>query len=375
MSTFLDAHLVLFFTKGVSLSDWVKTGMFDREIAGYRLLIPYFKSIHFVTYGGEADWQWRSRLGEIGLVCNREDLPLNDFVEKVLTEPPFPMGEKVICKSNQVWGGEIPLMAARRWGGPFVARCGYLFSDFVSREQGSKAADIAKAREIEGRIFSLADAVVVTTPAMVADVLNHYGLGEEKVRLIPNFVMTDFFKPDPATERDPRKLLFVGRLEPQKNLESLVEAVADLDVELDIVGSGSQKIRLRAAARKRNPGVRFIGNLPHLQLPEAINRAAAFILPSLYEGHPKTLLEAMACAAPIITTRVPGIQELIEDGMTGILCEPSISGLRQGVRRYFADPRAAVEMGARARDLCIRRFSLEVVVEKERSLYARLLGA
>src|SRR3546814_4760578 len=90
-----------------------------------------------------------------------------------------------------------------------------------------------------------------------------------------------------------------------------------------MVGDGDLRATAEREAARRGVKARLHGNLPHQNLPEMINAGRIFVLPSSYEGHPKTLLEAMACGAAVIGTDVPGIREVIEDGRTGLLCAPT----------------------------------------------------
>ena len=113
-------------------------------------------------------------------------------------------------------------------------------------------------------------------------------------------------------KKEKGRICFVGRLASQKNLFALLEAVKDLaNIRLVLIGSGSQEKELKEKAETENINVEFLGNIPNYQLPAELNRAELFILPSLYEGHPKTILEAMACQLPVIGTNVEGTREVI----------------------------------------------------------------
>src|SRR3546814_4813955 len=104
-----------------------------------------------------------------------------------------------------------------------------------------------------------------------------------------------------------------------------------------MVGDGDLRATAEREAARRGVKARLHGNLPHQNLPEMINAGRIFVLPSSYEGHPKTLLEAMACGAAVIGTDVPGIREVIEDGRTGLLCAPTAAALRDAIERLLSD--------------------------------------
>ena len=163
-------------------------------------------------------------------------------------------------------------------------------------------------------------------------------------------------------------MLYVGRLEQEKNPGVLLDAVEGLNVELVMVGKGSLGEALTRQAAERRLPVTFLGNVPNAELPRLINSSAAFIMPSFIEGHPKALLEAMACGRPVIGTNVQGIRELITDRVTGLLCEPHPDSLRAAICDVLNDEPLRIKLGAAARAHVAERFSLERVAEMESAL-------
>jgi glycosyltransferase involved in cell wall biosynthesis len=145
-------------------------------------------------------------------------------------------------------------------------------------------------------------------------------------------------------------------------------------VELLVAGSGSLGEPLRGKAEANRLPVRFLGNVPHRQLPEILNSAALFVLPSYYEGHPKALLEAMACGLPVIGSDVPGIRELIRHGETGYLCGTSPEEIRAAIQDVLNAPDLRARMGRNARESVVDQFSLERVLEMELALYGELVA-
>ncbi len=373
-------RLVLFFTRGLSLRVWDDIGILSRETALYRRLAPVLRRITFVTYG-DRDLAFPDRLDGIRVQSNRWRLPGHLYERYLQNLWPLSWTGPVVVKSNQLQGADIALAAARLRKRPFIARCGYLPSNNAERSYGAESPEARRAQALERHVFSGADRVVVTTPAIRQKILHRYQLCPDCVRVIPNYVDTSLFAPAPCEARRSNRVLYVGRLEEEKNPRALFEAVEGLNVELVVVGKGSLGEALVRESRERRLSVTFLGNVPNDQLPQLFNSAAAFVMPSLIEGHPKALLEAMACARPVIGSNVPGIRELITTRVTGLLCEPHPKNLRAAVREVLNDESLGARLGAAARAYVTERFSLDRVVEMESALLmevaaeARMSGA
>jgi colanic acid/amylovoran biosynthesis glycosyltransferase len=143
----------------------------------------------------------------------------------------------------------------------------------------------------------------------------------------------------------PVRLLSVGRLTPAKGQLLLVQACAvlgreGLDFTLTVVGDGPDRARLEAAVAEHGlqPRVHFTGSLNQAEVRAELARADAFVLPSLAEGIPVVLMEAMASGVPCVTSPVNGIPELIEHDRNGLLATPGdVQALVVQLRRMVAD--------------------------------------
>ncbi|MBF0625662.1 MAG: glycosyltransferase family 4 protein [Magnetococcales bacterium] len=363
MAVLSQLGLTLFFTSGLALTDWRAAGILERETALYRALLPHLDRVTFITYGDGADRELVPELGGIRVVCNHRRLPAHWYRRLLRFVPGQWRRRPVIYKSNQVQGAETALRLARRAGLPCGVRCGYLASEFAARHHGPDSPRARQARAVEREVFREADRVIVTTPAMARTVQDEYGLDPGRLRVVPNYVDTERFRPAAGLpETRPARILFVGRLEPQKNPLALVAAVAGRPVELVIVGEGSLRGELERAA---GPNVRFLGRRPQEELPGLLAGASAFVLPSLYEGHPKALLEAMAAGVPAIGADRPGLREVIRHEQSGLLCEPTAQGIGAALDRLLADAPAARRLGLAARQQMERDVALPRVVAQE----------
>jgi len=369
----MNAHLALFFTRGVSLRTWAMVGMLDREAALYRYLMDRGLKVSFVTYGDASDLAYSRMLGKINILCNVSGRTLEEYEQDILASHGEALSCADIIKTNQTYGALTALKVAQQLSKPLIARCGYMWSANASREHGHDSPQAQQAFNTEQKVFSEADAVVVTTPGMEADVIARIPQAQGRTHVIPNYVDTDQFRPSTHPET-PETILFVGRIAPEKNLEKLLEAVSPLEATVRIIGEG----QLRPALQKRfaHLGDRIIweGNIPNREMPRCMNEATIFVLPSQYEGHPKALLEAMACGRPVIGADSPGIREIIEHGRTGLLSETDPTHLRAALRELLNDSHLGTRLGTGARKFLLEHYSLARIGGVEMNLLEMLHG-
>jgi glycosyltransferase involved in cell wall biosynthesis len=364
-------HLVLFFTRGISLRAWDKMGMFEREVVFYRRLQEHGAQVSFVTYGDGRDLDYAERIPGIRILCNRWGLP-NRYYERWLPWLHAPwLRAADIIKTNQMKGAEVALRAARRWGKPLIARCGYMWSDLAAHSGTERIGEAEQARQIEDLVLKAADRVVVTTPAMANYAVRQYGLPESKVKVIPNYVLTDLFSPG-GVNSIPNRLCFIGRLEAQKNPLTLIEACTGLDVELVMVGDGPLREAIEQKANRIGAKVQLLGNQPHARLPDILRQSSLFLLVSPHEGHPKALLEAMACGLPVIGADTPGIREVIKHRETGYLCGTTPVEIRQAIVEVMGDQELRAKMGRQARQFVVEHLSLHRILNIELDLLESL---
>jgi len=209
-------------------------------------------------------------------------------------------------------------------------------------------------RHILGRTLRAAARVVVLTTAQGTFLEDRYGVESANISTLPNGVAPEFFTERGAAMQPadaPMRLLFVGRLAPQKNLPRLLEAMALVTARVDliIVGDGEERVgleRLRDQLGLTN--VTMVGAQRGQDLIARYRSADAFVLPSDREGGmPLVILEAMAAGLPIIATDVFGTRDTM--AQDGILVQPSPSALAEAIDRVAADPGLRAELSRRSR--------------------------
>ena len=204
------------------------------------------------------------------------------------------------------------------------------------------------------------------------------------IAVIPSLVDTQRFHPREDDQELRRAIgaegrsvvLFVGRLVPHKGVEDLLLAVPDLpsDALLVVAGDGPHRRSLEELARGRGieSRVRFVGAVSDEDLPRYHAVAAVVALPSQnrLEGFGLAIVEAMASGRPAVVADLPGVREVIEDGVDGLLSEPLLSeDLARKCSSLLNDPERRRMMGRRARESALAKYQVSVVVDQLEALY------
>lgn len=364
-------HLVFFMTRAVSLHVWEKQGLLEREIALYNCLRSHL-TLTLVTGGGVEELKFQEKLSDIRILYNRWGLPTNAYslLAPILHGPV--LRTATIFKTNQLDGAWTALLAGLLYRKPVIVRAGYLWAEnFAAQyDQQCKAKFI---KRLQSLAFSQADSIILTTPAMKNYLIETDRIPADKIEVVPNYVDTTLFRPLPEIDKIKDRVSFVGRLIPVKNLETLIKSLETLpQTHLILIGQGEQQASLAALAQQINVNINFPGILPNHQLPVEINRSEIFVLLSHFEGHPKALIEAMACGAAVIGADVKGINNLIVHEKTGLLCPPTVDGARFALKRLLDDADLRTFLGQNARAFVEKEYSLDRIVQRELSIFESL---
>ncbi len=211
----------------------------------------------------------------------------------------------------------------------------------------------------------------------------------ERTRVIYGGANPRRYAPDPSVGRD--GVLFVGRLTPHKGVDRLLDALPP-GARLRIAGSSGHDsapperdypLLLRRLAAGRE--VEFLGPVPDDALPALYRQAAVLALPSVHrtcygrdvrvsELLGLVILEAMASGTPVVASRLGGLPEVVQHGVTGFLVEPgNVAELRERLAQVLHDPALAARLGHAARELVLERFTWQACAERCLAAYAELL--
>jgi alpha-maltose-1-phosphate synthase len=242
----------------------------------------------------------------------------------------------------------------------------------------------------ERTALGAAAAVVAVSEGMRSDVLSVYPeIPPQRVRVIRNGIDTAEYAPDPDTDVlvkhgiDPSRpyVIFVGRITRQKGVPVLLRAAAALDPSAQLVlcaGAadtpelGEEVSTLVAGLQRTRSGVIWIPEmLPKPDIIQLLTHALAFVCPSVYEPLGIVNLEAMACSTAVVASRVGGIPEVVNEGVTGLLVPPDDpAALAGGINLLLRDPARAEAMGAAGRERAVTEFSWDAVAVQTAALYA-----
>jgi glycosyltransferase involved in cell wall biosynthesis len=215
-------------------------------------------------------------------------------------------------------------------------------------------------------------------------IMQFYGVDKAKIRIVPNGVDTQRFKPSKSNESIKRQtgidnklcVLFVGRLIPRKGLHYLVEAAKQIVKEFSqtmflIVGDGPLRNHLVSYLEKMNLSDNFVflGDVSENALPALYNCADIFVLPSIQEGQGIALLEAQATEKPIVAFDVGGVREAILDKETGLLVKPDSRELADALMKLLVNWSLREKMGRKGREFVVNNFSWDICAQKMLQVY------
>jgi glycosyltransferase involved in cell wall biosynthesis len=219
----------------------------------------------------------------------------------------------------------------------------------------------------------------------VAQRLLDSGVPAEKIKIIANGIDVQAFEhgqPLPALSCVGEKVVgMVARLDLQKGFEYLLRAVRELcntmnGFKVVIVGEGPDRPAIEAMVQEYGLQSSVILAGQQSDMPGVYAAMDIFVLPSLNEGLPMTILEAMAASKPVVATRVGAIPKVINDGENGLLINPRNSeALRNALASLLSDPDKCRRMGERAHDWVSRNYTSEAMAIKYRQLYEEILGS
>jgi N-acetyl-alpha-D-glucosaminyl L-malate synthase BshA len=224
------------------------------------------------------------------------------------------------------------------------------------------------------------DGVTAVSESLKADTCAMLGVSRE-IRVIPNFLDGERFRRRdvPRRPQGRPRIIHISNFRPVKRIDAVVEVFArvraQVEARLVLVGEGPELEPALMVLRSRGleGDVEFAGE--RLDIVDALSQAEVFLLPSATESFGLAALEAMSCEVPVVASRVGGLPEVIDEGVTGFLHEPDdVDGMAASVLRLIQDPALHARVALAARRVAVDRFSAARIVPMYEAAYAALPG-
>jgi len=328
--------VAVFFTWNYALTTWSESGTLSRELKFFQKIEnDKDVSFSFFTYGNTQDSKlaFEYKLQEVHPIYSSAKYYKSKIL-RILSSIylPFKIKEKIenvdLLFQNQLLGCWIPILIKKIYKKPLVIRTGYDMLDFAKQDKKSYLI-IFLYKILTNFAVKNCNYFTVTSKNDFNRFVSTYPKYKKKFLLRPNWVevndLTEF------TERHSNRVLAVGRLVSQKNFTYLISEFENVkkDWVLDIVGTGPDVEKLSGQAKKQNVSINLIGNLNNEELLKLYQKYKYFISTSLFEGNPKSLLEAMGSGCIVIGSNINNHTEIISDNTNGYLFEIKKSYLQR----------------------------------------------
>lgn len=364
-------------TTGMSLREWEKLGQLDREILIYSRLADKLGAVDIYTYNLNEKTllkshqkisigvQKESSFWKIRIKSTRLKSYLN-YVWNIFNL--FAKNKYFksidIVKTNQYRGSIFGVILKKLFKKPLLIRMGWYHGHFNS--------PIGIKKIIEKWVFKNSDKIIVTNILAKNYICDSYKIKNDILAVIPNAIDTNIFSPISCQKEF--DIVYVGRLNEEKNLKLLISALKIIDKPLKIliIGDGDREILERIKLIKFH-SLKYINHVSNFELPALLNKAKLFVLLSKYEGNPKTLLEAMSCGLPVIGNKAPGISDIITHNLNGLLIDNDPIQLKDVIKLILKDYQLADSLGRNARNYIVKNFKLEKIIKKESQIIRNLI--
>lgn len=251
--------------------------------------------------------------------------------------------------------------------------------------------DIRILNMLERQVLALADAITSPSQKMAEIATNLWKLSQRNIEIVPNPIDDDFFVPGTSAPLVPHIVLFVGRLDPQKGVEVLLDAFFRVrqqvpDACLHVVGDDAilwengraKSYQAELLQRCQDIGiqdaVRFLGKIARDQLPQLYQQSTVCVIPSKFENFPTVCLEAMACGKPVVASRCGGIPEMIRDGEDGWLVPPENAiAFSEALVNVLKNPSSAAIFGQNARKRIESHYAKRIISQQTVEYYMNTL--
>ena len=361
-----------FFTYGYSAQTWHDSGTLKRELKILEhLSSKYNYEFTLFTYGGLSDINLVESASHFDIVPIHTIVKKSSFKSinflKSLMYPVF-LRKKLrkldIIHQHQLQGVWVTLLIKMLYKIPLIVRTGYDVYSFSKFEQKSKVK-IYVYKLLTHLSLKFSNLYTVTSISDYEMLVKDFSANENNLKIRPNHVDI----PEKLEEnfiRFQNKILSVGRLVEQKNFDVLISEFSDTagTLEIDIVGSGELKKSLTELSDSKKVSINFLGNIPHEELMNLYQKYKYFVSTSIFEGNPKTILEAMSAGCIVIVSDIKNHSELIKNGKDGVLFDLKNPNLKEIIANLDNNIPSSKEISNNAINRVRTQNSMESIAEK-----------
>ncbi len=323
------------------------------------------------------------------------------FVEQTLS---FAQAEGLsydLIHSHYWLSGAAATELRKAWQVPFVQMFHTLGHMKNSVAQSERERESEQRIAVETEVMEQADHLIAATPMERAQMAWLYGADPRKISIVPCGVDISLFTPRPKAEArsalqlpaDRPIILFVGRIEPLKGIDTLIKAVGLLSqpttppderplvliiggAPQDLLATNShemERLRVLRESLGLTEQIIFLGSKPQTALPHYYSAADVLVVPSHYESFGMVALEAMACGTPVIASKVGGLALVVQEGRTGYLVpDRDPEQLADRISAIFAQPELTREISQRAVEWA-RQFRWPVIAQRIVEIYEEMI--
>ena len=372
----MKKKVLVFLTHNMSLEKWCKSKILNREIYPFSKRKEY--DFIFVSYGINNEDKYLKKYFNLSVYNLKNFYPRNFFISRILG-PFFSLifDSKLIklvkeCDltiSNQMDGALLPAILKIFYHKKFILRTGFSLSFFNSKIRKNNFFGKIFVYLYETICIYLSTKYTISSKYEYALLEKRFPNYIKKTFVVPNWINTEKFKPLPKKINNQLSLISIGRLELQKNPFDLILISKLSNIPLTIIGDGFLKSHMLDYIKYLKAPVRILNKVENENLPNIINKHSIYISTSLYEGSPKSILEAMSCALITIAYSAPGVNEIIQNKNTGFTVRPSPYILNNVITRLQRNRNDFHYIGVNARRFILENYSFDRIQKIQNSLY------
>lgn len=370
-------NVALFLTFDYSLKTWFDSGTLERELKIFKQLEERKKvKFYIFSYSENDDLIYKKYLNSINVISiyKKHPLPRNKILKYLFSFLiPFKLKEELkkidIIQQNQLQGSWVSMLCSILYKKPYFLRTGYDMYQFSIYE--NKSFFIKNLYKILTFISIKYSDLYSVTSVKDYDFLSKNFKNTKNLVIRPNWVEQQNIE---NNNRTTNRILCVGRLTYQKNLYYLLQEFKNTKDKytIDFIGLGEELEDLKAYAKKNNVSVKFLNRKSHSELMEIYKNYQFFISTSLFEGHPKTLIEAMSSGCTVFASNIPAHKEIINNYENGILFDLKKGELIKIFEKYKLETVFLKDIGKNAMNTTLKKYSINSLVDSTFKDYTTL---